>query len=912
MTTPPTAPLQRLSRADLLLGLGGLIGLGLFLLLLPSQHPDAAASYRLGRDGATEATRQWLTERGFDVTGSYPEATLRRATRLLDSLQQDFGRPATRRLLQTSAQDTLPAYYWNVTFYAPPATAAGEQNRSDGYEYDDSQYLTVLLNQSGQPWSLENTLQATNDSSGQGPRVRVEAKALQTVFAPAPEGTPAPRWEALPAGRLRQNLRFDFAPTKSPSDTLAPTQTEPEAFQAVAAGERVILDAPAAVAIARHHLSRTALPNEYLRADSVSVEQNRDGRLAQVHFVAAAPLYGQRLDVTATVSATGALHALSTSFNPGDAPDTPVLAQIAEILQGGGYALLFVIFLILFFRRMAARLIDPKTALVDAVVVGLTLGLLVGLLRDLNMSGPATPIWIRLLLRLIIAMVCGGVVSLFIFLISAATNSLAHAVWPAKLLAFSLVRKGDFRNVYVGAALVRGTALAALLLGLPVLLMWGFPSLALRLDNELMGESTFHQMTFAACLSAFISYQIVVLGFAGVGMFFRQVSTRPWVTVTGLTLVLAMLQATPVSFGFQGLVVGFWLLNGALLAWCFWQYDLLTCFTGLFLYGLAWHLKGTWLIDQSPASVDALLGGLFVLTVLAVGVIGVMSRRAGADVGTYVPPYVLEMAAQERMKRELEIAQHVQESLLPRQMPHVEGLELAAMCLPAHEVGGDYYDLIELTPGRLLVVVGDVSGKGIQAGFYMTLTKGILRTLCREVASPAEVMTRLNALFCENVPRGNFISMIYGILDVEARTFTFARAGHNPVILKRSPNQEAEFLQPPGLAIGLTDSPCFDRTIREETIPMRLGDVLVLYTDGFSEAMNTAHELYTDERLATKVGLIGHHGADEILRLIAQDVHHFVESEGRHDDMTMVVVKLRPSVQPSLALPETAHAGALA
>jgi hypothetical protein len=886
------------------------MGLLVFLLLLPSQHPDATASYRLGHTGATDAARQWLTQRGFDVAGFYPEASLRRATRLLDSLQHDFGRPATLRLLQSSAQDTLPAYYWNVTFYAPPAS--GSADRSDGYAYDDSQYLTVHLTRNGRPWSLENSLKAANDSSGQGSRVRVEPKALQTAFAPTPEGAASLRWETLPHAQLRQQLRFDFAPTKLPVDTTVPTLTEQAAFEAVAAGERVELDVRAAVAIARYHLARTALPQEALQADSVSVEQDRDGRVAQVHFISSAPVHGQRIDVGVTVSATGALHALTTSFNPGDSPDESVLAQIAEIAQAGVYALLYVILAILFFRRMAARLIDPRTALVDAVVVGLTLGLVVGLLRDLNMSGPATSIWIRLLLRVIAALVSGGVFSLFIFLVSAAADSLAHAVWPEKLLSFGLVRKGDFRNVYVGASLLRGTALAFLLLGLPALLLWLFPSLTLHFDSELAEEDTFHPMTFFACLSAFISYQIVVLALEGVGTFLRQASARPWVVVLGLALVLAVIQATPVSFSFQGLVPGFWLLNGVLLALCFWRYDLLTCFTGLFLYGLAWNLNDTWLIDQAPARLDALLGGLFVLTVLAVGVIGVMSRRAGAEVGTYVPPYVQEMATQERMKRELEIAQHVQESLLPRQMPQVDGLELAAMCLPAHEVGGDYYDLVELTPGRLLVVVGDVSGKGIQAGFYMTLTKGILRTLCREVASPAEVMTRLNTLFCENVPRGNFISMIYGILDVEARTFTFARAGHNPVILKRSPSQQAEFIQPPGLAIGLTDTPRFDRTIREETVPMRLGDVLVLYTDGFSEAMNTAHELYTDERLAAKVSHIGHHGADEILRLIAQDVHHFVESEGRHDDMTMVVVKLRPTVTPSTALPEAAHAGALA
>ena len=125
-----------------------------------------------------------------------------------------------------------------------------------------------------------------------------------------------------------------------------------------------------------------------------------------------------------------------------------------------------------------------------------------------------------------------------------------------------------------------------------------------------------------------------------------------------------------------------------------------------------------------------------------------------------MPSYIQELAQEERMKGELEIAYEVQASFLPRRMPMVEGLDLAAMCLPALEIGGDYYDFVELEKGRLAVVIGDVSGKGIQAAFYMTLVKGFFQTLCRMIDSPAELLRRLNVLFCENVPRGTFISMI--------------------------------------------------------------------------------------------------------------------------------------------------------
>jgi len=134
--------------------------------------------------------------------------------------------------------------------------------------------------------------------------------------------------------------------------------------------------------------------------------------------------------------------------------------------------------------------------------------------------------------------------------------------------------------------------------------------------------------------------------------------------------------------------------------------------------------------------------------------------------------------------------------------------------------------------------------------------------------------------------------MIYGVFDVEARTFTFARAGHNPVILKRSPSQEPDLVQPTGMAIGLVAGPTFDDTIEERTLDLRIGDVLVFYTDGFSEAMNAAKDQYGDDRLARKVGDVGNRSATEILHAVAEDVHHFVGAADRHDDMTMVVVKL--------------------
>jgi serine phosphatase RsbU (regulator of sigma subunit) len=188
-----------------------------------------------------------------------------------------------------------------------------------------------------------------------------------------------------------------------------------------------------------------------------------------------------------------------------------------------------------------------------------------------------------------------------------------------------------------------------------------------------------------------------------------------------------------------------------------------------------------------------------------------------------------------------------------------------------------------------------VSGKGIQAAFYMTLVKGAIQTLCTIESSPEIVMRRLNEVFRRNAPAGTFISAIYGVVDPSTGAFRFARAGHNPAILKRADRAEPEFLRPTGMAIGFTDGDVFDRSMTEVDIRLEPGDTLVFYTDGFSEAMNSKRELYGDDRLLKKVGQVGARSASGILRTLTEDVHHFIEGAGRSDDMTMVVVKRTPA-----------------
>ena len=266
-----------------------------------------------------------------------------------------------------------------------------------------------------------------------------------------------------------------------------------------------------------------------------------------------------------------------------------------------------------------------------------------------------------------------------------------------------------------------------------------------------------------------------------------------------------------------------------------------------------------------------------------------MSRE---QLRNFLPKQAVKMVENERLKRELEIARRVQMSFLPKQTPQYAGVEISCSCLPASEVGGDYYDFFDMGPDRLGFAIGDVSGKGVSAAFYMTLTKGFLRSLSRTAWSPVQILIEMNKLFYENVDRGHFISLIFGILDLNAKSITFARAGHDPILHYSPAEDRLERLLPPGIALGLEPGEVFNAIIKEQTIQIRPGDLFVLYTDGYSEAMNQYANEFSEERLAQAVKRHASLPTEEILAKIKTQISHFVGHSPQHDDMTMLIMRI--------------------
>jgi phosphoserine phosphatase RsbU/P len=216
---------------------------------------------------------------------------------------------------------------------------------------------------------------------------------------------------------------------------------------------------------------------------------------------------------------------------------------------------------------------------------------------------------------------------------------------------------------------------------------------------------------------------------------------------------------------------------------------------------------------------------------------------------------------------------------------------MAANCRAASEVGGDYYDFIHLDDHRMAVVIGDVSGKGIQAAFYMTLVKGFIQSLSRVTHEPALFLSKLNFLFCKNVNKGTFVSLIFGVIDTQNHTFTFARAGHNPIIYSTVSYGKPVMLNTSGLAIGMISDSRFEENIEVHTINLKSQDTLVLYTDGYSEAMDPSKNLYGEDKLMAVIHKHNTARASELLDAINRDVNKFAGFADQHDDMTMLVIR---------------------
>ncbi len=255
-------------------------------------------------------------------------------------------------------------------------------------------------------------------------------------------------------------------------------------------------------------------------------------------------------------------------------------------------------------------------------------------------------------------------------------------------------------------------------------------------------------------------------------------------------------------------------------------------------------------------------------------------------------------AEKKRLEEELRIARDIQMSLLPRGPLAMAGLEVTALCVPAREVGGDYYDFFSLGDRRVAILIADVSGKGTSAALYMAELKGLLLSLAQRYESPRDLLIEVNRILSDNLDSRSFITMTYAVIDLAAGVMTYCRAGHTPMIYlpARGPRRGlAQSLLPGGLVLGLRIDGIhekFTALLEEDTINLERGDVFVLYTDGVTEAMDGDGELFGDSRLRAIVEEHGHLRSAELRERILREVEAFVGEADQHDDLTLILIKV--------------------
>src|ERR687893_531588 len=273
-------------------------------------------------------------------------------------------------------------------------------------------------------------------------------------------------------------------------------------------------------------------------------------------------------------------------------------------------------------------------------------------------------------------------------------------------------------------------------------------------------------------------------------------------------------------------------------------------------------------------------------------------RKLLSDLSTQTAPAVRvaqlvrqqqqEAQERERIEQELRIARLIQQTLLPKTLPELHGYDVAAYYQPAREVGGDFYDFLELEDGRLGLVVGDVTDKGVPAAIVMATTRTMLRAAAQRLFSPGEVLRRVNDVLVQDIPPNMFVTCLYAILDQESGRLVYANAGHDlPYRRKAGSSESAEELRATGMPLGLMPGMGYE----EKEIVLQKGESVLFYSDGLVEAHDPQREMFGFPRLQ---GMVGTHrsGGSSLIGFLLSELTRFTgEDWEQEDDITLVTLE---------------------
>lgn len=251
------------------------------------------------------------------------------------------------------------------------------------------------------------------------------------------------------------------------------------------------------------------------------------------------------------------------------------------------------------------------------------------------------------------------------------------------------------------------------------------------------------------------------------------------------------------------------------------------------------------------------------------------------------------LVEQEKMQKEIAVAKEIQQTLLPKNIPDTEGFDIASLYRSAKEVGGDYYDVIKVAPRLIGVMVADVSGKGVPGSLVMTITRTVARLVSIKNKSAKSVLVKVNNFVKEDMKKGMFVTAFYLVLNSFTRRINFASAGHDPLILYRAKEEKIYYIKPKGFPLGITlpDEALFKKVMVEESLKLQKDDVIVVYTDGVTEAMNGRREQWGEKRFVDFIKANGRLTAREFIDKLNDELKEFTQGYPQNDDITIVVIK---------------------
>ena len=245
-----------------------------------------------------------------------------------------------------------------------------------------------------------------------------------------------------------------------------------------------------------------------------------------------------------------------------------------------------------------------------------------------------------------------------------------------------------------------------------------------------------------------------------------------------------------------------------------------------------------------------------------------------------------QLIEKQRLEGQLEVARQVQLELLPPRDPQLEGYDISAYNFPTEEVSGDYYDWVRIYDDQIGLVIADVSGKGVPAALLMAFLRASLRAATHIGYAPHISMAKVNYLLWESIERNQFVTAFYATLDVTNKTLTYTNAGHNPPVLLKG-NGDLRFIDRGSIPLGMFR----DTRYHEYYLTTEPGDVLMLYTDGATEAQNPEGEEFGRDRLAKAVKTNRQLGASELIKAVHEEVLEWTDGRGATDDVTFFVIK---------------------